>query len=847
MLIPLSWLKDYIDLDLPVEEVARALTMAGLEVDSIKLIGLPMPESADGLREFRMDGLPWSREHFVVAEILEVLPHPNADRLVLCRLNDGSGERIVLTGAPNLYEFKGAGVLPQPIKVAYAREGARLYDGHQPGWVLTTLKKTKIRGVDSDSMVCSEKELGISEEHEGIIILDADAPAGMALVDYMGDAVFEVSILPNMIRNACVRGMARELSAALGLPMKQPAAPQTTASGAPIQGQVSIDITDPALNPRFVLGLLRNTTPKQSPYWVQRRLRLAGMRPINSLVDATNYVMLELGEPLHAFDYDTLTQRAGGKAPTIITRAAKKGEKLTTLDGVERSLQPYTILVCDTAGPLSLAGVMGGQSSEVTDETRTVLLEGAAWNYINVRRTATSQQLHSEAGYRFSRGVHPALAPEAVGRCLAFMAAWSGGEIADGIVDAYPQPVIDPVIDLSTEDVHNLLGVEITADEIAALLSRLEFSCTVSGNTVRAQTPPHRLDIAEGLVGKADLLEEVARLYGYDRIPTSRLHQRMPRLLGDDSLEREEALKDILVEIGLTEVISYRLTSPEREARAMAPGAHEPADSDYVQIANPIAADRRVMRRSVRASLLEALEKNARQRNRLALFELGPVFLPEPGQPLPQEPQQLVIALTGRRQLDSWDVKSDAVMDFYDMKGVVEAMLEGLHIPDLRWTPEGNAHLHPGACATVWSGEICMGELGMLHPLVKERYDLGGDPVLLAECELAALLGQIPAQRTTAPVPTFPPILEDIAVVVDENVTAEQLETVICQAGGKLISDVRLFDIYRGEKLGAGKKSMAYSLTYQAPDRTLTDKDAAGIRQRIIRRLKEDLGAELRS
>jgi len=279
----------------------------------------------------------------------------------------------------------------------------------------------------------------------------------------------------------------------------------------------------------------------------------------------------------------------------------------------------------------------------------------------------------------------------------------------------------------------------------------------------------------------------------------------------------------------------------------MAPGLPLPVDSDYVQIANPIAADRRVMRRSVRASLLEALEKNARQRNRLALFELGPVFLPEPGQPLPQEPQQLVIALPGQRQLDCWDVKSDAVMDFYDMKGVVEAMLEGLHIPDLRWTPEGSAHLHPGACATVWSGEVCLGELGMLHPLVKERYDLGGDPVLLAEFELAALLGQIPAQRTTAPVPTFPPILEDIAVVVDENVTAEQLVTVIRQAGGKLISDVRLFDIYRGEKLGAGKKSMAYSLTYQAPDRTLTDKDAAGIRQHIIRRLKEDLGAELRS
>lgn len=847
MRIPLSWLKDYIDLNLSLEEIAQALTMAGLEVESITVIGLPIPEAVDGRREFRMDGLPWSREHFVVAEILEVLPHPNADRLVLCRLNDGSSERIVLTGAPNLYEFKGIGPLPQPIKVAYAREGARLYDGHQPGWVLTTLKKTKIRGVDSDSMVCSEKELGISEEHEGILILDADAPTGTALVDYMGDAVFEISILPNMIRNACVRGAARELSAALGIPMRQPSIPPIQRSGKSITGQAAIQISDPALNPRFVLGLVRHADPKPSPSWVQRRLRMAGMRPINSLVDATNYVMLDLGEPLHAFDYDVLVQRAGGKAPTIITRAAKAGETLTTLDGVERKLEPYTILVCDTAGPLSLAGVMGGQSSEVTEETQTVLLEGASWNYINVRRTATAQQLHSEAGYRFSRGVHPALASEAVQLCLAYMADWCGGEVAEGLVDAYPQPVVDPIVELTPADVRNLLGVDLTPAGIAELLTKLDFKCSIAGETVTVQTPPHRLDIGEGLIGKADVLEEVARLYGYNRIPSTRLYQAMPSLRGDPTLELEEELKDILSGLGLTEIISYRLTSPEREARALPPGAAAPTESDYVVLANPIATERRVMRRSLLANVMEALEKNAHQRDRLALFEVGPVFIPVQGERLPNETPQLVIALTGQRELAAWDHKTDDLLDFYDMKGVVEALLDTLHIPDIHWTPEGGAHLHPGACAAVWSGEVKMGEIGMLHPLVKERYDLTAAPVLLAEFDLNTLLGQVPSQRTTQPVPTFPPILEDIAVVVDEAVTAEQLEAVIRQAGGKLLASVRLFDIFRDEKLGAGKKSMAYGLTYQAPDRTLTDRDAASIRQRVIRRLKEELGANLRS
>src|SRR5215208_6099223 len=411
MKLPISWLKDYIDLDgLSVEEIARKLTLAGLEVDEIRYAGLSMPTYKDGERhEFKTSGISWERDKIVVAEIREVNPHPNADRLTLLDLHDGQQNQTVLTGAPNIFHLKGTGKLPKPIKVAYAKEGTTLYDGHADGLVLTTLKRAKIRGVESYSMVASEKELGISEEHEGIIILDEDAPVGMPLADYMGDAVLDISILPNMARNANVIGIARELSAITGRELKKPTI-QFNTEGQPVEELVSIEITEPELNPRFVIGLIRDVEIKPSPYQIQRRLRLAGIRPINNIVDATNYAMLDIGEPLHAFDYDRLKERAGGKNVRIITRAAKDGEKLTTLDGNERKLTASNVLVCDEKGPVSLAGVMGGAETEVYDaskevldavgsvgkpneiqhgkasvrgrSTTNILLEGAAWNFI---------------------------------------------------------------------------------------------------------------------------------------------------------------------------------------------------------------------------------------------------------------------------------------------------------------------------------------------------------------------------------------------------------------------------------------------------------------------------------
>ena len=848
MKIPLSWLKDYIDIDLSPLDLAKTLTMAGLEVEEIQLVGLPDPYAglpADTPREFKVSGLSWQPDKIVVAQIDEVMPHPNADRLVLCRLNDSTGEIIVLTGAPNLFEYKGKGALPKPIKVAYAREGARIYDGHQPGQVLTTLKRAKIRGVESFSMVCSEKELGISDEHEGIIVLDDDAPTGMPLVDYMGDAVLEISILPNMIRDASLIGVARELSALTGKPLRYPQArlPEDAPS---IRGKAAIQITDPNLNPRFVLGLVEGVTPRPSPYWVQRRLRLAGMRPINSVVDATNYVMLELGEPLHAFDYDVLVRRAGEKPPTIITRAAQPGEKLTTLDGVERTLEPFTVLVCDTAGPLSLAGVMGGLESEVSPETRSVLLEGAAWNFINVRRTAFHQRLNSEAAYRFSRGVHPALAESAVVLCLNRMAEWSGGQIYADLVDEYPLPPQDPEIRLREADVHRLLGIELTAGQIAEMLTRLEFTCRVEGDYVLAKTPPHRLDIGNGETGKADLIEEIARIYGYQNIPSTSLADPLPSPRSDAALELEQEIRQMLIRLGLQEVINYRLTAPQREARLYPPEARPP-QPEYLTIRNPLSPERMVMRRSLLASVLDAVEKNARLSERLAFFEMGPVFIPRGENALPDEPIFLAIALTGLRQPAAWDNARPPYFDFYDLKGILEELCNDLHVHALRVQPAQHPSLHPGKCAALYSGENRLGVFGELHPLVKEQYDLLVPPVLVAELDVQALLASRQLRRETRPVPVFPPVLEDIAVIVDENLPAVEVEKAIWEGGGKMLVSVRLFDIYRGDQIGEGKKSLAYNLAYQAADHTLSAAEAAQIRQRIIRRLEQQVNARLRS
>ncbi len=845
MKIPLSWLKDYVDIDdIAIDDLAHMMTMAGLEVEEIHFVGLPIPPG--DVHSYKVSGMAWDPEKLVVAEIREVMPHPNADRLVLCRLYDGEQEHTVLTGAPNLFEYKGQGALKPPIKVAYAKEGAEIYDGHEPGFIKMALKRTKIRGVESYSMVCSEKELGISEEHEGIILLPEDAPVGKPLAEYMGDAVLTVAITPNMARNANVFGVAREIAALTRRTLTYPTY-DFQGEGGKIDGKVKIEIRKPELNPRFVLGLIQNVEIKPSPDWVQRRLRLAGMRPINNIVDATNYVMLDIGQPLHAFDYDLLVERAGGKAPTIITRTAKKGEKLTTLDGVEHVLDDFTILVCDTAGSLSIGGIMGGAETEVSENTKNVLLEGANWDFINIRQTLSAQGLSSEAAYRFSRGVHPAMAPRGVSRGLEYMRLWAGGQICKGLVDEYPLPAKDPVVEVRTSDAKRWLGIEPSVKELADILKRLDFEVEVKGASLRAKTPDHRLDIShDPVIGKTDLMEEVARIYGYENIPETRMADELPPQRGNRALEVEEKIRDVLADLGLQEVMTYRITSPQAEARHLPPDV-KPDDRPYVSLANPYSPERAVMRKSLMASVLEVVEQNSRVRERIAVFEIGPIFLTSEESPLPDELPRLVIAMTGPRQLRAWQGGESSPVDFYDVKGVLESLWDGLHLESIHYQPHQHPVFHGGTCARVLSGERQIGVFGELHPSVHAQYDLPATPLIAAAIDMAVLIELAPDRHEIRPVPAFPPLLEDLAVVVDESVPAEQVANLIAQTGGKTVTEVRLFDLFRGEQIGKGKKSLAYSLTYQAEDRTLTDDEVAKIRQKIVKRLESELGAQLRT
>ncbi|MBL8045601.1 MAG: phenylalanine--tRNA ligase subunit beta [Anaerolineales bacterium] len=852
MKIPLSWLKDFVEISLTPEELAYKLTFGGMEVEEIEYVGLPQPERKPGEKqEFKTYGISWAPEKIVTAQVLEVGAHPNADRLTLLRLDDGSGkEQTVLTGAPNLFPYKGAGPLAQPIKVAYAREGSVLYDGHKPGRELMTLKKAKIRGVESYSMVCSEKELGISEEHEGIIFLDEDAPVGVPLADYMGDAVFTIKTNPNMARNINVYGVAREIAALTGQPLK-PLSQDVVAEGVPIEGQISLQITNPDLNPRFVAALIKGVTIKPSSYQVQRRLRLCGVRPINNIVDVTNYAMLEVGQPLHAFDYDVLVSRAAPNAPTIITRTATAGETLKTLDGVERKLDDFTILVCDEKGALGLGGVMGGLESEVSDQTTSVLLEGAAWEFINIRKTMQAQKLSSEAGYRFSRGVHPAMTTRGVKRGIELMRQWGGGTVARGLVEAIAKPTPSVSVAITPAEVERILGIQLSTADIVRILESLQFTCEIQSqisnpqSAIQVTVPDHRLDIGTGVVGQADVIEEIARIYGYERIPETQLADDLPPQRRNLSLEVEEQARDILVNAGLQEVMTYSLTTPERERRVLSPTT--PADErPYVTLLNPIASDRTSMRHSLLASVLEIAAANVRLSERLALFEIAPVYIVEEEESLPQEPRRLTMVLTGQRERQNWQAAQNPPMDFFDVKGVIESLLDGLHIANVSYAPGTHPTFLPGRTAELHINGQHAGWLGELHPRVREHYDLPNQAVLVADLDFEVLAAHLNERYPVRAVPEFPPVKEDLALVLDEAMPAAQVQAAIRDAGGNLLAGVTLFDVYRDEKLGAGKKSLAFSLTYQAPDRTLTDSDVAKVRAKIVKKLQDELGASLR-
>lgn len=849
MLVPISWLKEYVDIDVPVELLAERLTVAGLEVAHLKYIGLPQ-QTIPGLRMPSSDHLVWDREKLLLARIVEVKAHPNADRLVLAMVDYG-GEELeqCVTGATNLFGYKDQGPIDPPIWSAFAMEGAEVWDGQSEKPKRMKLKGKELRGIFNKSMVCSEKELGIADEHEGVIVMEHEAHyvAGAPLADVLGDVVLDIEFTPNLARCYSMIGVAREVAAILGVEMRYPSF-NFAAEGAPIAGQVCIDIREPELNPRFTLTLLRDTEVKASPFWLQHRLKLIGQRPRNNIVDVTNYLTFELGQPLHAFDYDKLVERAGG-APTIITRLPYPGEQLETLDDVLRDLGEETILVADTAGALSLGGVIGGGETEISEATRNVLLEAAAWNNISIRKTIREQRAHTEASARFSRGVHPSQAILGCQRGIEMMRRLGGGAIADGVLDAYPLPPASVTVDLPIERVNRLLGMEVSIDQAADVLRRLEFEVAVQGEVIKATAPDHRLDIsADPVVGQHDLLEEIARIIGYDQIPDTIMADEMPPQRENTTVLIEERIRDILVGAGLYEVINYRFTSRESEALLLPAGAASSLpQAGYVEIANPAASERDVLRHTLMINMLESAVNNARYQKTQQVFEIGKVYLGA-GDLLPEEPLRLGILLTGPRTPSWWDGDgSTAEMDFFDMKGVVESLLHALHISE--FTIESGTHnsLHPGRSANLLVAGERIGSFGEIHPEVAARFKLTEAKVLYGEIAVEPLIQHHQRLHEIEALPTTPAVLEDIALVVNASTPASEVEAVIRQAGGRLLKDALLFDVYTGDPIPPGKKSLAYALTYQDDKRTLTDKNATKIRKKIIGAARHRLNAELRS
>jgi phenylalanyl-tRNA synthetase beta chain len=799
MKVPLKWLRDYVDVSLPPAELAEKLTMAGIEV-----------------KGWQASGGSW--ENIVIGQIAAVNPHPSADRLYLPTVDLGTEQQTVVCGAPNLRVGD---------KVAFAYVGAQLIDGHTGQSV--RLKAVKIRGVVSSGMVCSEKELGISESHEVIMVLPADAPVGTPLAGYIGDVIFDLEVTPNRPDCLSVIGVAREVAALTGKEVHLPEASYEEASP-PIGQQISIEIKAPDLCPRYCASLITGVKIGDSPQWMQQRLLACGMRPINNVVDVANYVMLEYGEPLHTFDYN----RVRGKK--IIVRCAGDGEAMVTLDGVKRALSPETLVIADEKQAVAIAGVMGGADSEVTDETTAILLESASFNPANIYHTGNTLSIPSEARLRFERGISPELTIPALKRATQLIVQLAGGKAAKGLVDAYPGRKEHKPILLSTARVKSLLGVDFSLDRIKETLTFLGFDVKPADSGVLVTAPYWRSDIA--LV--EDLVEEVARITGYDWIPAAMLSQPIPQQNPDPIISLKREVRRYLTGYGFYEVVSYSLTSLELINRLL-PEPH-PIKPAPLRLANPMTADQEYLRPSLRANLLAALSANRRhEAGSIRLFELGRIYLPRP-KDLPGEPEVVCGLLSGPRFEESWH-GDEAVVDFFDAKGVVEGLLNQLGV-EASFEAGADESLHPSRQSAIAIGGNRLGAIGELHPKVAEAFELSG-AVYLFEINLAALLPLTLGHKLFQPIPRFPAIVRDIALVVEVGVSNGRVQDVI--RGFPLVSQVALFDVFTGGQLPPGKKSLAYRITFQSSSHTLTDDEVNKVQQQILDKLTKELGATLRT
>jgi len=799
MRVPLKWLAEYVDLSLDPRELAERLTMAGVEVGAV------ITSAGE-----------W--DSIFVAQVVDVGRHPNADRLVLATVELAGERQTVVCGAPNVAVGQ---------KVPFARTGARLIDGRtgQP----SVLRPAVIRGVESAGMICSEKELGLSDYHEGILALADDAPVGVPLAFYLGDAVFDLDLTPNRPDLLCMVGVAREVAAFSGGPVRDPSI-EYTAAGKPIKGRAQVQIDDPDLCPRYVAALIEDITMGESPPWMQERLMAAGLRPINNIVDITNYVMLELGQPLHAFDF---TRLRGG---TIVVRRARQGETMLLLDGTEQKLSPDMLAIADTDVPVALAGVMGGLDSEINLNTTTVLLESANFDGPNIRRTAAALKVRTDASNRFEKGLSRTMPPIAAQRAVKLMVELCGGKAAAGIIDVYPGKKKDVRVTLTQKRLHTLLGMELPVARVRQVLSSLGFSCRwVPPDRYVVRVPYWRTDVNIA----DDVVEEVARVIGYDQLPTSRLHGELPPAWPQPRRDLRCRIADILAAAGMQEVVTYSLTTLEALRKVLGPeelSIHPP-----LRIANPMSQEQEYARTSLRASLLKALADNVRHRDELtALFETARIYLPRPDD-LPQEVETVAAVITGRLP-DRWGEPRGELAGFYEAKSYLELLLARLEV-SAEYAEATDYALLPGRAAAVVVDGRRVGLVGQVHPRVAAGFDLES-PVAMFEVDLDALLPHLSGLRRYQAVAPYPSLEEDIAVIVDADVPAARVRGIIEAA--PLVRSIRLFDVYSGPQVPPGKKSLAFSVSYQAADHTLTDEEVRRQHERILACLRQEVGAELR-
>ena len=797
MNVTLNWLKTYIDFELSPNELADRLTMLGVEVESIKQPGS------------ELGGV-------VVGSVNAIKPHPNADKLVLCQVDIGEPEELqIVCGAPNVRVGMHAPV---------ATIGATLPIG-------LTIKRAKLRGETSQGMLCSEKELALSEDAAGLMELSTDIPVGTPLATALGldDTVFELEITPNRPDCLSLIGVAREIRAETGNPLKLPQV-DFKENKTDVRETTSVTIGAPDLCPRYAARVIRGVKIGQSPAWLQQRLESVGIGVINNIVDITNFVLMEYGQPLHAFDYHKLTENR------IVVRRAVSGEKLKTLDEIERELTSDMLVIADAEKPVALAGVMGGYDSEITEATYDVLLESAYFNPSSIRATAKALGMSTEASYRFERGADPGSVLAALDRAAQLITELAGGTTCKGVVDVYPgeQPLTE--IQLRPKRVNFVLGTEIEPATMKEILTRLGFGVETSRSVYSVTVPTFRADITREI----DLIEEIARVYGYDNIPTALPKGDIPVPALDPKVEVRRCIKQFLLASGMMEALNYSFSDPNSFDKTRF-AADNPLRS-AIPLQNPLSPEMSVLRTTLLPGLLENAQRNRNhQIDTIALFEIGSVFTPSNQQ---KEPEQVSGVLAGQV---GEGVYSNPYRqpDFYDIKGLVEGILEVCGITDYKLQKTGAPTFHPGRNAAVMLGDRQLGIFGEAHPEVLENYDLPYKAYLF-DFDMEALVDAAIFAKRFEPISVYPKVERDLAIVVDKETLSDMPTELIYKTGGEWVESVRLFDVYEGEQVPEGKKSLAYTIIYHSATETLTDKAVNALHDKIVERLNQELGAELR-